>query len=75
LHAEALGTGVEYLSYVWILLLYTGMETFPEKLHRREGHSFDSNECLEFGLAPETGDAVTPLAAQTEGAVDIVLEA
>jgi hypothetical protein len=75
LHAEALGTGVEYLSYVWILLLYTGMETFPEKLHRTEGHSFDSDECLEFGLAPERGDdAVTPLAAQSEGTVDIVLE-
>uniref|UniRef100_A0A8I6XIB7 Uncharacterized protein n=1 Tax=Hordeum vulgare subsp. vulgare TaxID=112509 RepID=A0A8I6XIB7_HORVV len=37
LHAEALGTGVEYLSYIWILWAYSGMETFADKLQRREG--------------------------------------
>jgi hypothetical protein len=37
LHAEALGTGLEYLSYVSLLMAYTGMETFPEKLQTREG--------------------------------------
>jgi hypothetical protein len=36
LHAEALGTGLEYLSYVSLLMAYTGMETFPEKLQKRE---------------------------------------
>uniref|UniRef100_A0A8R7VEG7 DUF4220 domain-containing protein n=1 Tax=Triticum urartu TaxID=4572 RepID=A0A8R7VEG7_TRIUA len=36
LHAEALGTGVEYISYVWVLLTFYGMETFPDKLERRE---------------------------------------
>ncbi|KAM0831802.1 hypothetical protein ACQ4PT_065288 [Festuca glaucescens] len=46
LHAEALGTGVEYLSYVWVQLAYTGMETFAEKLQRRERNSFDSDEAL-----------------------------
>ncbi|XP_071681921.1 uncharacterized protein [Lolium perenne] len=74
LHAEALGTGVEFLSYVWILLAYTGMETFAEKLQKRERNSFDSDESLGFGSARERGDAVTPLAGQSEGAVDIVLE-
>jgi hypothetical protein len=37
LHAEALGTGLEYLSYVSLLMAYTGMEMFPEKLQTREG--------------------------------------
>lgn len=41
LHAETLGTGVEYLSYVWVLLAYAGMETFAEKLRRRESQSRD----------------------------------
>jgi hypothetical protein len=62
LHAEALGTGVEFLSYVSILLACTGMETFPEKLQRRECYSFDSDESVGFGFARERGDDVTPFA-------------
>jgi hypothetical protein len=31
-----LGTGGEYLSYVWLLLLYMGMETLAEKMQRTE---------------------------------------
>ncbi|XBI59959.1 hypothetical protein VPH35_040934 [Triticum aestivum] len=42
LHAQTLGTGVEYLSYVWVLLTYAGMETFPEKLQRREDLTVDA---------------------------------
>ncbi|KAK1686363.1 hypothetical protein QYE76_047211 [Lolium multiflorum] len=34
LHAKALGTGGEFLSYVWLALAYSGMETFPERLQR-----------------------------------------
>ncbi|KAM0831815.1 hypothetical protein ACQ4PT_065296 [Festuca glaucescens] len=34
LHAKALGSGGEYLSYVWLLLAQYGMETFPERLQR-----------------------------------------
>uniref|UniRef100_A0A453DDP4 DUF4220 domain-containing protein n=2 Tax=Aegilops tauschii TaxID=37682 RepID=A0A453DDP4_AEGTS len=49
LHAQALGTGVEYLSYVWVLLAYTGMETFPEKLQRREGQTVDGESSLHGG--------------------------
>ncbi|KAF7012174.1 hypothetical protein CFC21_026432 [Triticum aestivum] len=45
-HAETLGTGVEFLSYVWVLLQYSGMETFSEKLQKREGMPFDSDESL-----------------------------
>ncbi|CAL4980608.1 unnamed protein product [Urochloa decumbens] len=36
LHAKSLGTGGEYLSYVWLLLLYMGMETLGEKMQRTE---------------------------------------
>uniref|UniRef100_J3MQC5 Uncharacterized protein n=1 Tax=Oryza brachyantha TaxID=4533 RepID=J3MQC5_ORYBR len=35
LHAKSLGTGVEYLSYVRLLLSHAGMETFPDRLQRR----------------------------------------
>ena len=34
LHAKALGSGGEFLSYVWLLLFYMGMETFTERLQR-----------------------------------------
>ncbi|KAF8779559.1 hypothetical protein HU200_002497 [Digitaria exilis] len=34
LHAKSLGKGGEYLSYVWLLLNYMGMETVPEKMQR-----------------------------------------
>ncbi|CAL4992446.1 unnamed protein product [Urochloa decumbens] len=36
LHAKSLGTGGEYLSYVWLLLFYMGMETLGEKMQRTE---------------------------------------
>ncbi|KAF8694596.1 hypothetical protein HU200_038125 [Digitaria exilis] len=36
LHAKSLGQGGEYLSYVWLLLSYMGMETMPEKMQRSE---------------------------------------
>ncbi|XP_066334047.1 uncharacterized protein [Miscanthus floridulus] len=32
LHAKSLGNGGEYLSYVWLLLSYMGMETMPERM-------------------------------------------
>ncbi|KAL6885496.1 hypothetical protein ACP4OV_010275 [Aristida adscensionis] len=35
LHAESLGSGGEYLSYVWLVLGYAGLETFPDKLQKR----------------------------------------
>ncbi|CAO2146944.1 unnamed protein product [Urochloa humidicola] len=36
LHAKSLGKGGEYLSYVWLLLTYMGMETLAEKMQRTE---------------------------------------
>ncbi|KAK3121012.1 hypothetical protein QOZ80_8BG0644680 [Eleusine coracana subsp. coracana] len=40
LHAKSIGSGGEYLSYIWILLMYAGMESFPERLQRRQHHLF-----------------------------------
>uniref|UniRef100_A0A452XNJ0 DUF4220 domain-containing protein n=2 Tax=Aegilops tauschii TaxID=37682 RepID=A0A452XNJ0_AEGTS len=34
LHAKSLGSGLEYLSYVWLLLAHMGMETFSERIQR-----------------------------------------
>ncbi|PUZ64157.1 hypothetical protein GQ55_3G121200 [Panicum hallii var. hallii] len=36
LHAKALSSGGEFLSYVWLLMYYMGMETFTERLQREE---------------------------------------
>ncbi|KAL6843031.1 hypothetical protein ACP4OV_027344 [Aristida adscensionis] len=36
LHARSLGTGGEYLSYVWLLLTFMGMETLAERTQRTE---------------------------------------
>ncbi|CAM0952952.1 unnamed protein product [Alopecurus aequalis] len=35
-HAKSLGDGGEYLSYVWLLWAFMGMETLAEKIHRPE---------------------------------------
>ncbi|RCV38634.1 hypothetical protein SETIT_8G158700v2 [Setaria italica] len=44
LHGRSLGKGGEYLSYVWLLLSYMGMETMAERMQRTE-------------LGPVEGDA------------------
>uniref|UniRef100_A0ACD5TAT1 Uncharacterized protein n=1 Tax=Avena sativa TaxID=4498 RepID=A0ACD5TAT1_AVESA len=36
LHAKSLGEGVEYLSYVWLLWSYMGMETLADKSQKPE---------------------------------------
>ncbi|KAF2912584.1 hypothetical protein DAI22_10g022600 [Oryza sativa Japonica Group] len=36
LHAKSLGTGWELLTFVWLLMLYMGMEPLVEKLQRAE---------------------------------------
>ncbi|KAJ1261829.1 hypothetical protein BS78_09G060300 [Paspalum vaginatum] len=36
LHAKALGSGGEFLSYIWLLLFYMGTETLTERLQREE---------------------------------------
>uniref|UniRef100_A0ACD5YCQ1 Uncharacterized protein n=1 Tax=Avena sativa TaxID=4498 RepID=A0ACD5YCQ1_AVESA len=44
LHAKALGSGGEYLSYVWLALAYSGMETFPERLQRTKKFHFSAEK-------------------------------
>ncbi|CAN6211313.1 unnamed protein product [Urochloa humidicola] len=39
LHAKALGTGGELLTYIWLLMSYMGMETLAERLQRTERRS------------------------------------
>ncbi|XBI59951.1 hypothetical protein VPH35_040926 [Triticum aestivum] len=73
LHVEALGTGVEYLSYVWVLLAYSGMETFPEKLHSKENQSFGSHEFPVDG-GREDAAATTTFASESEGSGHVVLQ-
>lgn len=36
LHAKSLATGGEYLSYVWLLQAYMGMETLPHRMQETE---------------------------------------
>uniref|UniRef100_A0ACD5XCN1 Uncharacterized protein n=1 Tax=Avena sativa TaxID=4498 RepID=A0ACD5XCN1_AVESA len=36
LHAKSIGSGGEFLSYIWLLLHNTGMETFQHKLERMQ---------------------------------------
>jgi hypothetical protein len=51
LHAKALGSGGEFLSYVWLLLFYMGMETFTERL-QREREELPSREANNNNAAP-----------------------
>jgi len=43
LHAKSLGQGGEYLSYVWLLMSYMGMETLGEKMQRTKLQEEASN--------------------------------
>ncbi|CAN6167990.1 unnamed protein product [Urochloa humidicola] len=36
LHAKSMGEGMEFLTYIWLLLSRMGMETFPDKFQRPE---------------------------------------
>lgn len=42
LHAKSMGEGVEFLTYIWFLLWYMGMETLADKLQRPEEHGATS---------------------------------
>ena len=57
LHAKNLGKGGEYLSYVWLLMSYMGMETMAERLQRTDLH-----EPGDKGSAGMTTSASTSMA-------------
>ncbi|RLN35839.1 hypothetical protein C2845_PM03G06140 [Panicum miliaceum] len=55
LHAKALGTGGEFLNYVWLLKSYMGMETLAERMQRAELPSAGGDA---GGDAPTTDEIV-----------------
>jgi hypothetical protein len=63
LHAKALGTGGELLSYVWLLMSHMGMETLPERMQREVpvpvevGNTSDTHTS---GAAPEDLSSSAP---------------
>ncbi|KAM3223265.1 hypothetical protein ACQJBY_056921 [Aegilops geniculata] len=63
LHAKGLATGVEYLTYVWLLLYYMGMETLAAKLQRADHHYHENGG--EHGDGPSSSHVST---AQEEAA-------
>jgi hypothetical protein len=56
LHAKGLATGVEYLTYVWLLQYYMGMETLAAKLQKVDHH----RKGVAHGDGPLTSHATGP---------------
>lgn len=52
LHAKSLGRGGEYISYIWLLLWYMGMETLADRLQRTELHENGDMGASVQTLAP-----------------------
>jgi hypothetical protein len=81
LHARTLAKGGEYLSYVWLLLSYMGMETMAERMQRTELRPVEGDVgALVKTWDPEEDDddddqpaqaplSVTPNAATTSSVV------
>jgi hypothetical protein len=44
LHAKSLGKGGEYLSYVWLLMSYMGMETLADRMQLVQGAEEEEEE-------------------------------
>nr|CAB3457869.1 unnamed protein product [Digitaria exilis] len=59
LHAKALGTGGEFLSYIWLMMSYMGMETLAERMQRAElsGHGGNTGNAPKTPDEPHTGGA------------------
>ncbi|KAM3223267.1 hypothetical protein ACQJBY_056923 [Aegilops geniculata] len=68
LHAKGLGTGVEYLTYVWFLQYYMGMETLAAKLQRADHHHHHHHNGGEHGDDPSTYGVRRATTAQEETA-------
>lgn len=66
LHAKSLGYGGEYLSYVWLALAHSGMETFPERLQRTKRLHFGKEKTKhlpnrsKYNAAPSTSGMELP---------------
>ncbi|CAO2149326.1 unnamed protein product [Urochloa humidicola] len=82
LHAESLSNGGEYLTYVWLLLSYMGMETMAERMQRTELRPVEgdtgamvSTSDLEDDDDDEPAAATTRAATMTSGAAAAVVVA
>lgn len=62
LNAKALGTGGECLSYVWLMLAYSGMETFTERLQRTQTLHYSTENMKHLQSGGE--DVAGPCASQ-----------
>lgn len=69
LHAKALGKGGEFLSYVWLLLFYMGMETFSERLQRELLPSCQGNNDT---APPPTSEVCTTSTASSASTVHTI---
>jgi hypothetical protein len=63
LHAKSLGSGGEYLSYVWLLLSYMGMESLADRFQQPE--DTEEEDDGEEGIV-----AAGPVTYQCQGTVD-----
>lgn len=71
LHAKGLGMGIEYLSYVWLLMYYMGMETLADKLQRVDlpkGEHVADPSSSHGSRATEEKEAAGPSSSQDNGA-------
>ncbi|GJN25325.1 hypothetical protein PR202_gb13140 [Eleusine coracana subsp. coracana] len=64
LHAKSLGRGGEYISYIWLLLWYMGMETLADRLQRTELHEKGDMGASVQTLAPVLASSELPIFAQ-----------
>lgn len=73
LHAKSLGTGGEYLSYVWLLLAHAGMETLPERLQRMQQPQLP-NEDVKVKQPQNGGEDVVAAPSASQGTTEITNE-
>ncbi|CAL5093130.1 unnamed protein product [Urochloa decumbens] len=64
LHAKSLGSGGEFLSYIWLLWAYAGMETFSERLQRRQHRQSRGDD----DSGPSSSQCTNPVNAENASA-------
>jgi hypothetical protein len=64
LHAKSLGSGGEFLSYIWLLWAHAGMETFSERLQRRRHRQSRGDD----DSGPSSSQCTNPVEAENASA-------